>query len=342
MGCFARAVANATTRRSSASGLTPLLHSQVDWSRLRRPALECQAPWSAALLEGAKRVETRTYALPAGLLGRELLLLESPRGGSASAVGDFVSGGRIGGAAGLDGSGGSVVNDGPSTFSRASGGGGPRLRLAGEVTFDACFAYESEEAWAADFERHRVPGSDAHYSWQAVERRGALPIYGWVVGRRRGWDESEAAAFVAERVPRCALRVHRSLFAVRCAKEVGAIPELDVPTVDITPFLEDACGSQADRAAAAAAALEQCRGVGFLRVSWRGLEGAGEPRALHAALRDFFSLPEAAKIRASKAGVEKSTDSYISSGYRGVSGRGYNRYRQSWSWYDQCFPCELV
>ena len=289
----------------------------ADWSQVEAACLEVRAPWAAALLDGSKPVETRTYALPPALVGARLLVLESAAGdGAASATPDYVDC-ELGGL---------VVAAADAVASGA-------LHVAGEVVFDASFEYASEAEWAADEARHRVGASDASFSWAAVRARGGgeARIHGWRVGLRAAWDDARRAAFARSRRPRALLRVERSLFALRLGADAdGAARELDLPTLDVTPFMRGARASGADRAACAAAAVEQCTRVGFLRVTWEGYDRAVVAEA-HARLGAFFARPEADKRAASKAAVAKATDSFTSSGYRGVGGSEYNKFRQSWS-----------
>jgi hypothetical protein len=42
------------------------------------PGLNVQAPWARMLLDGSKKIETRTYPLPSKYLGSEFWLIETP------------------------------------------------------------------------------------------------------------------------------------------------------------------------------------------------------------------------------------------------------------------------
>lgn len=107
------------------------------WGELRI-ALDTQAPWARALLDGTKTVETRAYALPAVHVGRPLALLETPgvAGGGTSAGG----------------------------------------LLVGTVTFGASVRYTTEAAWVADTERHLVSPGSENFGWSAVEEKWAWPV----------------------------------------------------------------------------------------------------------------------------------------------------------------------
>jgi len=108
--------------------------------------LEMQQPFSQLLLSGAKTVETRSYCLPASLVGRPIAVLETECGAACgSALADNVA------------------------------AGDQSVRLVGTVTFGSCFAYASADEWDADSTRHRVPATSA-FSW--TEDR---MMFGWVV-----------------------------------------------------------------------------------------------------------------------------------------------------------------
>ena len=103
------------------------------------------------LLNGAKSVETRGYALPAHLLHAEIELVEPPRGKpGVSSLGDAPNAGAA------------VV--------------------VGTIAFSRCFAYANADEWRADAMRHRVDAhdEDSPYTWR---HSGALghTKYGWEV-----------------------------------------------------------------------------------------------------------------------------------------------------------------
>jgi hypothetical protein len=104
--------------------------------------LEVQEPWCSLLLRGAKRVETRAYALPPALVGARVALLRAPPGGLAA-------GGLASGA------------------------------LVGWAVFGAPARYGSREAWAADAGAHGVvegaPGAAA-FCWEEGAEKWAWPV----------------------------------------------------------------------------------------------------------------------------------------------------------------------
>lgn len=108
--------------------------------------LEVQRPWSQMILTGTKSVETRTYPLPATLVGRAIYVLETEENlAGTSCLADRVD------------------------------AGDPSVQLVGTVTFGSCVAYASKDEWLADEARHCVP-PDSSYGWSR-ERI----IYGWRV-----------------------------------------------------------------------------------------------------------------------------------------------------------------
>lgn len=155
-----------------------VLDTKPDWADEPRVGLEVQEPFCGMLLAGRKSVETRSYALPAALLGRPVELVRSGEGvAGSSAVPDAVPAGTTG------------------------------LAVVGRVVFAACERYESEAAWLADAERHRVP-ADSPYRWSEES-----PVYAWTV-------REVAVAPAPLPVPQMR-RLHRSLFRL-CA---DAVPE---------------------------------------------------------------------------------------------------------------------
>lgn len=113
-----------------------------------RFALEMQAPWARRLLDGDKTVETRSYPLPAGLVGRSIEVMESKPGeDGVSSLGDTVE-------------------------ALCSG-----LSVVGRVTFSSSEAYSSRDAWAADESRHLVSPTSEGYGW-----KGAESVFAWTVG----------------------------------------------------------------------------------------------------------------------------------------------------------------
>ncbi|CAL5229210.1 g12493 [Coccomyxa viridis] len=112
-----------------------------------RYGLDCEAPWCDKILDGEKTIETRKYRLPAELIGQRIWLLESGGEENVPSLGDEVLAGSQG------------------------------ARIVGSVTFIDVKKYTSQESWAADADKHRVP-EDSPYAFH--QKPG--PAYGWVVG----------------------------------------------------------------------------------------------------------------------------------------------------------------
>eukprot|EP00958_Prasinococcus_capsulatus_P024470 scaffold3826_cov407-Prasinococcus_capsulatus_cf.AAC.15 len=119
-------------------------------------ALELQAPYSQYILDGTKTIETRRYKLPSALLGRDLLLLETPEG--------------ITGVSGL-----------PDEIEEGLQG----ARLIGTVRFESNLEYASKDQWVNDANKHRVPLDSAY----AFTTKGS--VFGWTVSHIHRWDRSK-------------------------------------------------------------------------------------------------------------------------------------------------------
>lgn len=124
-----------------------------------RFALEVQSPWSKRLISGEKTIETRTYPLPAGLLGRPIEVMESqPGSDGVSTLGDQIEAFSMG------------------------------LSILGRVVFSRSEAYSSREAWEADESRHLVPPSSLGYGWKGPGSR----VYGWTVAEVEAFSKPRA------------------------------------------------------------------------------------------------------------------------------------------------------
>lgn len=124
-----------------------------------RFALEVQSPWSKRLISGEKTIETRSYPLPAGLLGRPIEVMESqPGSDGVSTLGDTVEAFTAG------------------------------LSVLGRVVFSRSEAYSSREAWEADVSRHLVPPRSVGYGWKGPGSR----VYGWTVAEVEAFSKPRA------------------------------------------------------------------------------------------------------------------------------------------------------
>eukprot|EP00980_Cylindrotheca_fusiformis_P008195 scaffold1736_cov127-Cylindrotheca_fusiformis.AAC.9 len=162
-------------------------HSKsLDWSGWSRFVfgLELQEPWAQAVVEGKKPIETRSYDLPPSLLGKRVMILQSPAG-----------------KAGVSGM-GNVMNLSDPTSSGAM--------VIGWVIFHSVKKYTTRETFEADEKGHLVaPGSD--YGWKEGKTK---VIYGWIVGEY-GSFASNGCEFHS------ATRRMRSLFQLRGKKEAS-------------------------------------------------------------------------------------------------------------------------
>jgi len=140
---------------------------------LPRHFLMMDWPWPSFVLSGEKSVETRGYALPADLVGREVALFESRY--PDSHAGRFV--------------------DRLSPESRLVG------RFVGTVVFGPSFRYDTREQWEEDGAKHLVTPDHPVFGWD-----DSVAKFGWpVLSMRRLPD---ATRFDADP----SLRVHRSVF----------------------------------------------------------------------------------------------------------------------------------
>lgn len=138
--------------------------------------LEMQDPWAMYILTGEKKIETRAYSLPAALIGRKIIILQSRRGkAGVSALGDTVD----------------LHFD--------------LVEQVGWCEFDRVITYRDQAAFEADKELHMVE-SGSGYGWQAGLTEA---IFGWVVGEY-GTFEAEYREFNDK-----AIRRHRSLFELQ-------------------------------------------------------------------------------------------------------------------------------
>lgn len=124
-------------------------------------ALEVRAPFAALLVTGAKTVETRSYALPERLVGRDLLVLATP--------------------APRKDTGRAVASALPDALTAVS----PCV-VVGTVRFSRCVRYRSLYSWEQDKPRHKV-ADDSVWSWHNVPG----PVYAWVVESATRLDTPE-------------------------------------------------------------------------------------------------------------------------------------------------------
>ncbi|CAM9631123.1 unnamed protein product [Chrysoparadoxa australica] len=149
--------------------------------------LEMQAPWAMKLLKGIKTIETRSYRLPLGLLGKEVAIVESPSGAAGvSKLGDHVEAATSG------------------------------LRVLGVVKFFSCNKYASQRQWTEDLDKHCVtPGSGYGY------REG---VYGWAVqvGSCKVYEEPQECPAMTRRVRSLFTKDGQEKQVVAAVEEVDA------------------------------------------------------------------------------------------------------------------------
>ncbi|KAI8621883.1 hypothetical protein BC830DRAFT_44259 [Chytriomyces sp. MP71] len=171
-------------------------------------------------------------------------------------------------------------------------------RITGSFVVTACVQYGSYADWTADRHRHCVqPDVDAVLQLTDPSRDwNSTPLFGWVVAN----PATEELILPNDVI---LSRVYRSLFTL----------SLSIPTVRLN------LDSHEIPSAVLEAVAKQCRHVGFLRVSLAGEHDAARiVESAHDATRDFFSLPDPVKEAASKSRIEKTNESFCSTGYRGA------------------------
>lgn len=137
----------------------------LDWSGWSQYtfALEMQAPWAAALVDGKKTIEIRAYRLPPALIGKRIWILQSPEG-----------------KAGVSSS-GNVLTLPDEQF-----------QIIGWCTFSAIKTYTSKMAFEAD-EKYHLVDTESGYAWK---EKVTKEIYGWEVSESKRMNEMKAASAV--------------------------------------------------------------------------------------------------------------------------------------------------
>jgi hypothetical protein len=127
-----------------------------------------QYPWSSALLDGRKTIETRRYELPQSLLGRKVYIIETPVGkdGESGILGDnFQNCARLN----------DHAND--TCYDEWKSNKGPRI--VGWSIFSGVKQYKSQQDFCRDEKYHLVPYNST-YGWQNDDTD---VLYGWVISQ---------------------------------------------------------------------------------------------------------------------------------------------------------------
>ncbi len=134
------------------------------------------------LRDGQKIIETRSYDLPPALIGKRIMIIQSPSGtAGVTAMGNLVD------------------------FSSS------KATVIGWCTFASVNKYTTKEAFEADESGHLV-SPDSGYAWQDGKTK---MIYGWVVGEC-GRLDSKSPDFHS------AVRRMRSLFQLKVQAPGGS------------------------------------------------------------------------------------------------------------------------
>jgi len=145
--------------------------------------INIQRPWAHLILQGAKTIEARRYALK-GYLGENLWVIETKGGSERTRA--LWSGASRG--VGLGGR-------------RRQGRGGAATspfvsRIVGVVRFDSSFRYTDLAQWRADEARHRIP-EGSPFDWEGPTESPKSEMHGWRVAS--AWALAEPQAGPAEK-----------------------------------------------------------------------------------------------------------------------------------------------
>ena len=179
-------------------------HSKpLDWSGWNACdqlfGLELQHPWAAAIIDGKKVIETRSYSLPPSLIGgTKIMIIESSSGkAGVSSLCNHVD---------------------FSTSSRKKGTG--NSKVIGWCTFTSVKTYTTKQEFQAEENLHLVT-PDSGYGWK--DDGSTEKVYGWIVGERYRFDESSTTDeenFLYD----SGVRRFRSLFQLHKKKSKDACP----------------------------------------------------------------------------------------------------------------------
>ncbi|CAJ1942268.1 unnamed protein product [Cylindrotheca closterium] len=141
--------------------------------------LELQEPWALAVVQGKKPIETRAYTLPLALIGKRIMILQSPAGkAGVSSMSDVID---------------------------ISGSNSIGPRVIGWCEFGSVREYTNQEDFEADEKLHLVT-PESGYGWKKDETK---VVYGWVVSKYGEIKDSEDSIYIS------ATRRMRSLFQLR-------------------------------------------------------------------------------------------------------------------------------
>jgi hypothetical protein len=181
-----------------------LPHSKsLEWSgwgeEHRVFGLELQGPFAAAVTDGTKSIETRLYDFPPSLIGKKILILQSPTGkAGVSSLGNTIT-----------------------DFSQ--------IKIIGWCTIKSVKIYETAAAFEADESLHLV-SPNSGYSWKQGETR---ILYGWIVGDCGRFHDasknSEHATYQS------ASRRMRSLFELRTKNGYATCEATTEPMTERNP-----------------------------------------------------------------------------------------------------------
>jgi hypothetical protein len=171
----------------------------LDWGGWEngRFGLELQQPWSRAIVKGSKMIETRLYTLPPALLGKKILILETPCGKAGqSGLGNFID---------LSMSHTIMQVDGSTSADQSS-----KVHVIGWCIFSSIKKYTTRPQFQRDQSLHLVT-PDSGYGWN----ENGKPVYGWVVGEYGCYNDKEGGEGEATPSFSSGIRRFRSLFELQ-------------------------------------------------------------------------------------------------------------------------------
>jgi hypothetical protein len=107
---------------------------------MKLPGINIQWPWSELLIDGKKRVETRSYPIPVKYLNTNLAVIETP---------------------------------GSRGFKEA---GIAKARIIGLIKFSECYCYKSKQHWKSEEGLHLVSLDDPNFSFDSDKPKWAWTV----------------------------------------------------------------------------------------------------------------------------------------------------------------------
>ena len=111
--------------------------------QLSLPALNVQWPWGTLILSGKKKVETRSYPMPAHYVDKQIFIVETP---------------------------------GVSSKKKREEGAPSKSHIIGIVVFGQSFKYLNKQLWERDKNLHLVEINDPDYGFSMDKEKWGWPV----------------------------------------------------------------------------------------------------------------------------------------------------------------------